>query len=82
MVCVTPEEREQFNADVHQALETITPKIAGELIGGHWRGAITGSWFAGLKRYTELRNQIGGLRVATASAAKRPTRPPDNRWPD
>lgn len=59
------EEREQFNLDVRRALDKITPTIAGKLIGGHWREAITGSWFAGLKRYTELRDQIGELLLAS-----------------
>ncbi|MEM1070486.1 MAG: DUF6000 family protein [Planctomycetota bacterium] len=52
-------EREQFNADVRTALSSMTPEIASELIRGYWREAITGSWFAGLKRYRECRESIG-----------------------
>ncbi|MEP4077935.1 DUF6000 family protein [Haloferula sp.] len=53
------DERERFNASVVDALNRITPKVATKLIGGHWREAITGSWFAGLKGFTECRDQIG-----------------------
>ncbi len=62
---VVGDERLLFNSDVQHALDTITPKIARKLIGGHWREAITGSWFAGLKDYTELREQIGELLLAS-----------------
>lgn len=62
---VVGEERTQFNTNVLQALETITPQIAAELIGGHWREAICGSWFAGLKRFPECQSQIGELLLAS-----------------
>ncbi len=62
---VVDEEREQFNSEVRRALKKITPEIAAKLVGGHWREAITGSWFTGLKHYTELREQIGDLLLAS-----------------
>ena len=58
---VVGDEREQFNTDVQSALASITPEIASTLIRGHWREAITGSWFAGLKRFDECHKQIGDL---------------------
>ena len=58
---LTDLEREKFNAKVRNALGKITPQIASKLIGGHWREAITGSWFAGLKRFDECRDSIGKL---------------------
>lgn len=58
---VVGDEREEFNAQVHAALATITPKIASKLIRGYWREAITGSWFAGLKTYRDCHEQIGQL---------------------
>jgi hypothetical protein len=61
---VVGEEREQFNRDVRAALSDITPKIASKLIAGHWREAITGSWFAGIKRFPECHSQIGTLQAA------------------
>ena len=60
---VVGDERQQFNSDVHNALDKITPEITTRLIRGHWRESITGSWFAGLKRYTELCPDIGDLLV-------------------
>lgn len=62
---VVDDEREQFNTDVRNALTKITPKIASKLIDGHWREAMTGSWFAGLKRFPECRSQIGDLLLAS-----------------
>ena len=62
---LSDDERERFNHRVSIALETITPKIALKLIQGHWRESITGSWFAGLKRFPECRETIGKLLVAS-----------------
>ncbi|MEM6366609.1 MAG: DUF6000 family protein [Planctomycetota bacterium] len=58
---VVSDEPDQFNADVQSALASITPDIAFQLIRGYWREAITGSWFAGLKKFDECRDQIGDL---------------------
>ena len=62
---VSGDERERFNMDVRSAMDSITPKIATRLIRGHWRESITGSWFAGLKRFTECQDQIGDLLLAS-----------------
>lgn len=62
---VTDESREQFNSEARSALKAITPDIAATLIGGYWREAITGSWFAGLKRFEECREPIGELLLAS-----------------
>ena len=52
-------EGEVFNKAVLNALAGISPDVVSELIGGHWREAMVGSWFAGLKGFTECRQQIG-----------------------
>ena len=58
-------ERERFNSAVTATLPTMTPAIAAQLISGHWREAITGSWFAGLQRYEECQHQIGERLLAS-----------------
>ena len=60
-------EREQFNTNVKDALASITPDIASELIRGYWREAITGSWFAGLKTFDVCHDQIGDLLLQSKS---------------
>ncbi|WP_417387309.1 DUF6000 family protein [Gimesia sp.] len=55
---LTVDERNQFNQRVSEVLPEMTPQIASSLISGHWREAITGSWFAGVKKYTECQSQI------------------------
>ncbi|MCO6044081.1 DUF6000 family protein [Aeoliella sp. ICT_H6.2] len=62
---VAGDEQVQFNTNVRAALESITPKIASQLIDDGWREAITGSWFAGLKRFVECRDQIGEMLLAS-----------------
>lgn len=54
-------ERSEFVLVVNRTLGQLTPDICSELISGHWRESITGSWFAGLKMYEELQDQIGSL---------------------
>jgi hypothetical protein len=62
---LSDQERARFNHSVHQALDRITPEIASDLIAGHWREAITGSWLAGLKRITPCRELIGRRLLAS-----------------
>ncbi|WP_425395919.1 DUF6000 family protein [Aeoliella sp.] len=61
------QKREQFNANVRAALESITPEIAARLIGDAWREAITGSWLAGLKPLVKCRDLIGEVLLASRS---------------
>ncbi len=63
--CLSKDERITFNQNVHEALTRITPEIASRLISGHWREAITGSWFAGLKGFIDCREQIGERLLAS-----------------
>ncbi|QDU95161.1 DUF6000 family protein [Lignipirellula cremea] len=64
---IVGDELEKFHSDVHRALDAITPTITARLIRGQWREAITGSWFAGLKKYTEFQHQIGERLLASSA---------------
>ncbi|MCP4373048.1 MAG: hypothetical protein GY797_33815 [Deltaproteobacteria bacterium] len=55
----------EFNTKVEQAIQKITPEIVERLIEGYWRESITGSWFAGLKKYTQFQDRIGDLLIAS-----------------
>lgn len=59
------DEKRIFHQQVEAALAEITPQLTSILISGHWRESITGSWFAGLKNYTECQIQIAKLLLAS-----------------
>ena len=60
-----PGARDEFNRKVRAALAEFTPDVASRLIGGYWREALSGSWFAGLARLQECKTQIGERLVAS-----------------
>ena len=62
---LSDEDRMKFDHSVQEALDRITPEIASNLIAGYWRESITGSWFAGLKRFKPCRDLIGKRLLAS-----------------
>jgi hypothetical protein len=62
---VDTREQEQFIKTVNQRLAELTPAIANKLIAGHWREAIVGSWFAGLKPLPDCQDAIGQRLLAS-----------------
>lgn len=62
---LSDEEKNLFNHQVKVALTEISPQIASALIKDNWRESITGSWFAGLKRFVECQNLIGEQLLAS-----------------
>lgn len=58
-------QREAFNLAVREALQVVTGEQLSRLIGSAWREAITGSWFAGVGRFNECRDQIGARLLAS-----------------
>lgn len=58
-------EQDQFIIDVRNALPKLRPKTLTKLIDGHWRYAITGSWFAGVLNAQDHQNQIGKHLLAS-----------------
>lgn len=58
-------EQAQFVKGVKERLSEITPSTAMKLIRGHWREAIVGSWFAGLKKLPGCQGAIGQRLLAS-----------------
>ena len=48
-----------------QQLPKVTPLIVRQLLAGHWRESITGSWFAGVADLRDVRGEIGELLLAS-----------------
>lgn len=60
-----PEEQAAFALRAQQQLKKVTANVISQLLAGYWREAIVGSWFAGLARQMECRDEIGELLVAS-----------------
>jgi len=58
-------ERAAFIADVRKALGRVNSRVLAKLIDGHWREAITGSWFAGVLGKVDHRDRIGERLLAS-----------------
>jgi hypothetical protein len=59
------EQQTSFNLSVKKGLEAIDEKIATQLLSGGWREQITGSWFCGLKGWSQFADIIGTKLVAS-----------------
>lgn len=53
------QEQTAFDAAVRAALPHLAPAVVEQLLGGHWRESLTGSWFAGLLRWHQFTDAIG-----------------------
>ncbi len=60
-----PSAQSPFVLEIRQRLAEMSSGTALTLLQGHWRYAIVGSWFAGLKSYVELQPHIGELLLAS-----------------
>ena len=59
---LSDDERFSFNENVNNALENINSEIALQLLSGEWSGwreKITGSWFCGIKGWSQFSDLIG-----------------------
>ena len=59
--CFNPKYLEQtaFNQKVKEALQSINANIIEQLLSGGWREQLTGSWFCGLKGWSQFADVIG-----------------------
>jgi hypothetical protein len=53
------DKRNSFNLSVKNALLTINHEVVNRLLSGGWREQITGSWFCGLKSWSQFADVIG-----------------------
>lgn len=62
------DEQASFNENVRRALSDLDDEIIQQLLSGGWREQITGSWFCGLKGWSQYANKIGKKLVASQMA--------------
>jgi hypothetical protein len=53
------DEQTSFNKNVKKALLALDDEIVQRLLSGGWREQITGSWFCGLKGWSQYADEIG-----------------------
>ena len=61
------DERARFDQSVRDALPVLPSSWVGRLIDSTWRESMTGSWFAGVRGFSEYRDRIGGLLLASST---------------
>jgi hypothetical protein len=53
------DEQVAFNRSVNNALASINVEVVNRLLSGGWREQITGSWYCGLKGWSQFTDMIG-----------------------